>query len=429
MKYILIAFFLDSHSKLQQIFTSAKQIRSDNKNVYIRNRKTTINETLEDIIKSDLKQIHSENSMKSLRLSGTNIQLHTTIAAAAAANIITAAPATPLRSKPPVDPYHQIFCDRLLVENYETMANDFKAIKRMIDIMDKAQVEYLKTKSIAPFNSNLPVLNISKVTPPPALPIKPNTKIDTTTASSRHSKTSETCETPTTGKGSNMSGGEKSRSAVGKKTTKRKRKRGGTRVSRAKLSPNKMSIAIIECNHPQPDADETKPERILINFNDKSSYAPCNEFERSIICNLDALLDISDEDFAYHNSFVVDNKAINAIELVTNNSNVITSKSSCSLYKEVTSLDIFRNNFENLRKKNMEFNSNTKMRQKRQNQEQYELSVLYLRRKLDRRDSDCEIMVNMEGEHILIFLVAYIKLKQNFYQDLKLSQLCRSHRG
>lgn len=355
---------------------------------------------LEDIIKSDLKQIHCEQFFDSLLKNQLNTNTTTTTA-------IAKINSTTLRTKTPVDSDHQIFCDRLLVENYESMASDFKSIKRMIDNMDRAQVEYLKTKSIAPFNSNLPVLNISKATPSPPTPPSvqqqppPPPTPPPATLKSDVSTTSK-CSTvmPEINGGKNSEAvGDKSRAT--KKSAKRKRKRGGTRLSRAKMSPNKCSTPTNIDGHQQvekPKSASSEPPSaaatLMTTFMADKSYEPCNEFERSIVCNLDTLLEISDEEMFDR---AVNRNSLKQPTMRSHGKYTNPIKSTYQMYKEVTSLDIFRRNFENILKKNMEFNSNTKLKQKRQNQEQYELSVLYLRRKLDRKDSDCGIVMNVDG--------------------------------
>lgn len=251
----------------------------------------------------------------------------------------------------PFEESYLTFVDNSLDDRYLSKYTDFKQIESIIAELDQeSKVQIIKFKSIAPFNSNLPVLNISQLeSSVPVSPlIAPKLKKTKSTMLNSHgkviAKNTGTASGLTTKGDQLLSSIYRSSKLSGKKPSTKKRKRTCTKqLSSVNNDINTSQTKIIE---------------------EKAS----GNFENEINNSLAAIMQSSFESMSSYSDVNIQSPKKQMIE------------SDCNAIHVSSNNDvILKNNIENLLLKNME----NFVAQQQQIQRQFELRTLYLRRKLD----------------------------------------------
>lgn len=312
-------------------------------------RKAMLKRNLEEIIQNECLDSQSETSPKSAAVAcpkacsteGYGTQLCTNIESK-----------TLIRNRGgqhfPFDESYLNFVDNSLEGRYTSKFTDFKHIESIIAELDQeSQVQILKVERIAPFNSNLPVLNISQLKPPvPSIsPIIPP-KLRKTKSSMLNSNVKMLTKNKDTPSGL---------SKTCKKHSTRKRKRG---------CPKQSSSVINGIN--------TSKNNIM-------SDTANDSFEKEINKSLAAILQSSFESMSSNSDVHIQSPKKPTIET---DSNFIHASNNTGGF--------LKNNIENLLKKNMD----NFVAQQQHIQRQFELSTLYLRQQRDLSFcSSCETLL------------------------------------
>lgn len=150
---LLIPFDQETHNELRDIFASAKNFRSE-VSVDFESRKRNLQLELSRMINEETES-QSQTVQNSHKTTPDFHQQAKTFIKHRTANGNT---------PNPLDKDYQRFVDDLLAEQYAPRCADFRNVEEIIAFLDHKSIEAdtSTARHIAPFNSNLPVLNISK---------------------------------------------------------------------------------------------------------------------------------------------------------------------------------------------------------------------------------------------------------------------------
>lgn len=154
-------FFLESNEELKDIFVSAKKYRAVIFQDFT-SKKAILKQNLEEFIQKEFLATQSDNSSKIAADAVAKVNTTERNGTQICTNIESK---TPIRNRSgqhyPFEESYLSFVDNVLDD---CKVADFKQIESIILELDQ-ESKILKVESIAPFNSNLPVLNISQLKP------------------------------------------------------------------------------------------------------------------------------------------------------------------------------------------------------------------------------------------------------------------------
>lgn len=320
---------------MENIFSSARTYRTE---IYIDKykKKYTFQNQIENILKNEVQQktVDEIFSMQTKHISKYN-----------------ESDTTPVVNNLSAD--YNMFTKNLLANNYTFKFCDFHNIETIIYQLKNSCEIIRKTTRIAPFNSNLPVLNISKCS---------NTSHSISSTCIKKTKLfsalfgmKNKISVPVDYKKSNTKLTVNDQRYANDKFSKK------SVMKRRRCRKNIYKKKHFLCDSNKKEIDATKPAKEQkVHFN----YA---QFELEIVRNLEQILNSNDD---------LDNDN-------TNTNSQIEWFSGTPSSKIISIPNIFVQNYQNLLYKNVEFMQNVQVFQKQINQEQKELTTLYLRQKFN----------------------------------------------